>query len=152
RRPHRRRRQGLRARAACCGRLRDRVLRRVRRVPLRLRDRRGERVRKYALLTATVLALAAPATASAGTFDPSSEFELKDRVPIHLGGLDLSINRAVVYLLVGAALTCLLGIGLMRFRIGIKPGRRQTVGELIYDIAQTQVAETGLPSKAIGLW
>jgi len=30
--------------------------------------------------------------------------------------------------------------------------RRQTVGELIYDIAQTQVAEQGLPSKAIGRW
>jgi F-type H+-transporting ATPase subunit a len=109
-------------------------------------------VRRYALLTAALLALVAPASASAGTFDPSTEFELKDWVPIHLGGLDLSINRAVVYLLVGAALTCLVGVGLMRWRIGIKPGRRQTVGELIYDIAQTQVAETGLPTKAIGLW
>ena len=98
------------------------------------------------------LALLAPATASAGTFDPSTEFNLKDWVPIHLGPLDLSINRAVVYLLVGAALTCLLGVGLMRWRIATVPGTRQTFGEVIYDIAQTQVAETGLPSKAIGLW
>jgi F-type H+-transporting ATPase subunit a len=105
------------------------------------------------LLTALVaLALAAPAAASAAEFDPSDEFKLKDWVPIHLGGLDLSINRAVVYLLVGSALTCLLGVGLMRWRVGVKPGRRQTVGELIYDIAQTQVAETGLPAKAIKLW
>jgi F-type H+-transporting ATPase subunit a len=98
------------------------------------------------------LSLLAPATASAADFDPSEEFKLKDWVPIHLGGLDLSINRAVVYLLVGSAVTCLLGVGLMRWRVGVKPGRRQTVGELIYDIAQTQVAETGLPSKAISLW
>jgi len=98
------------------------------------------------------LVLVAPASASAEDFDPSTEFKLKDWVPIHLGPLDLSINRAVVYLLLGAALTCLLGIGLMRWRLGDKPGRRQTVGELIYDIAQTQVAETGLPTKAIGLW
>jgi len=105
------------------------------------------------LTTALVaVALLAPAAASAETFDPSYEFKLKDWVPIHLGGLNLSINRAVVYLLVGAALTCLLGVGLMRWRIGIKPGRRQTIGELIYDIAQTQVAETGLPSKGIKLW
>lgn len=109
-------------------------------------------MKKYALLTAALLALVAPASASASTFDPSQEFKLKDWVPIHLGGLDLSINRAVVYILVGAAVTCLAGIGLMRWRLGVKPGRRQTVGELIYDIAQTQVAETGLPSKAIGLW
>ncbi len=98
------------------------------------------------------LALIAPASASAESFDPSTEFNLKDWVPIHLGGLDLSINKAVVYLFVGSALTCLLGIGLMRWRVGHVPTRRQTFGEVIYDIAQTQVAETGLPSKAIGLW
>jgi F-type H+-transporting ATPase subunit a len=107
---------------------------------------------KGLIATLVGLALIAPATASAGNFDPSSEFNLKDWVPIHLGPLDLSINRAVVYLLVGAALTCLLGVGLMRWRIATIPGTRQTFGEVIYDIAQTQVAETGLPSKAIGLW
>jgi F-type H+-transporting ATPase subunit a len=110
-------------------------------------------VRFRRLLTALIgLALIAPAAASAESFDPSQEFKLKDWVPIHIGGLDLSINRAVVYLLVGAALTCLLGIALMRWHLSFKPGRRQTVGELIYDIAQTQVAETGLPTKAIGRW
>ena len=35
------------------------------------------------------LALAAPATASAATFDPSDEFKLKDWVPIHLGPIDM---------------------------------------------------------------
>ena len=49
-------------------------------------------------LTPLALALLAPAAASAETFDPSDEFKLKDWVPIHLGPLDLSINRAVVYL------------------------------------------------------
>jgi F-type H+-transporting ATPase subunit a len=33
-----------------------------------------------------------------------------------------------------------------------RPGRRQTVGEQIYEVAQVQVAEQGLPSKAIGRW
>ena len=73
-------------------------------------------------------------------------------MPIHVFGLDLSITRAVVYLWVGTALTCLLGLGLMRWRLKAVPGRRQTFGEVIYDIAQTQVAETGLPTKAIGTW
>jgi F-type H+-transporting ATPase subunit a len=105
------------------------------------------------LTTALVtVALLTPAVASAESFDPSDEFKLKDWVPIHIGGLNLSINRAVVYLLVGAALTCLLGVGTMRWRLGLKPGRRQTLGEVIYDIAQTQVAETGLPTKGIKLW
>jgi F-type H+-transporting ATPase subunit a len=104
------------------------------------------------MMAFVTLALVAPAAASAETFDPSDEFKLNDWVPIHIGGLDLSINRAVVYLLVGAATTCALGIFLMRFRLGVRPGRRQTFGELIYDIAQTQVAETGLPAKGIKLW
>jgi F-type H+-transporting ATPase subunit a len=99
------------------------------------------------------LALALPASALAkGEFDPSTEFELDEWVPIHLGPLDLSINKAVTYLLLGALLTCLLGIMLMRFRVGVRANRRQTIGETLYEITQVQVAETGLPTKAIGLW
>jgi F-type H+-transporting ATPase subunit a len=41
---------------------------------------------------------------------------------------------------------------LMRWRLEVEPDRRQTVGELVYDIAQTQIAEQGLPTKAIGRW
>ena len=33
-----------------------------------------------------------------------------------------------------------------------EPGKRQTVGEWVYDIAQVQVAEQGLPTKAMRLW
>ncbi len=51
--------------------------------------------------------------------------------------------------MLGALLTILLGLGLMRVK---RPGRRQTVGEQIYEVAQVQVAEQGLPSKAIGRW
>jgi F-type H+-transporting ATPase subunit a len=98
------------------------------------------------------LALVAPAAASAETFNPSDEFKLKDWVPIHLGPIDMSINRAVVYLLLGALLSILLGLGLMRWRLAVVAGTRQTIGEVIYDIAQTQVAETGLPTKAMSRW
>jgi F-type H+-transporting ATPase subunit a len=105
---------------------------------------------RYRLLTVVLLALAAPGAASArGSFDPSKEFEQHDWLPIHLGPLNLSITKAVVYLLIGSGLTILLGLTLMRVRM---PGRRQAVGEMIYEIAQTQVAEQGLPHKAIGRW
>ena len=74
--------------------------------------------------------------------------------PIHIGPLDLSINKAVAYLLLGTVCTIGLGLFLMRARIGStnEVGRRQAVGELVYDIAQTQIAEQGLPHKAIGRW
>jgi F-type H+-transporting ATPase subunit a len=97
-----------------------------------------------------LVALAFPAAASArGTFDPSTEFEQHTWLSIHLGPLDLSITKAVVYLFIGAGLTMLLGLVLMR---GRTLNRRHTVGETIYEIAQTQVAEQGLPTRAIGRW
>jgi len=104
--------------------------------------------RLFVSLTLVALALPAPAFAR-GTFDPTTEFEQKAWVSIHLGPLDLSITKAVVYLLIGTALTILLGLVLMR---GKTLNRRQTVGEQIYEVAQVQVAEQGLPAKAIGRW
>ena len=102
------------------------------------------------LAVMAVLALASPSAAFArGNFDPTTEFQQKEWVPIHLGPLNLSITKAVAYLMIGTLLTILLGLTLMRVKT---PGRRQTIGEQIYDIAQEQIAEQGLPSKAIGLW
>ncbi len=108
---------------------------------------------RRALLALTTLMLMLPANAFArGSFDPTKEFEQKDWVPIHLGPLNLSITKAVVYLMLGTVVTILFGIVFMRARIGGKPGRRQTFGEIVYEIAQTQVAEQGLPHKAIARW
>ncbi len=111
---------------------------------------------KLRTLCATLVgfALVAPASASAADkkFSVVDEFQLKDWVPIHLGPLDLSINRAVVYLLLGAFLSIVIGIVTMRWRLSVVAGTRQSFGEVIYDIAQTQVAETGLPTKAMRLW
>ena len=105
------------------------------------------------LLAVVLLALAFPQAASArGEFDPVVEFEQHDWVPIHLGPLDLSITKAVAYLMLGTVVTILLGIVLMRVRLGVDPGVRQTIGEQIYEVAQVQIAEQGLPAKAIGRW
>jgi F-type H+-transporting ATPase subunit a len=108
---------------------------------------------RRALLTLSTLALLLPANAFArGQFDPTKEFEQHEWVPIHLGPLNLSITKAVVYLMLGAALTILFGLVFMRSKLARVPGRKETIGELAYDVAQTQIAEQGLPSKAIGLW
>jgi F-type H+-transporting ATPase subunit a len=108
---------------------------------------------KRLLVALAGLALLVPDAAFAkGEFHPEEEWDLHAWVSIHLGPLDLSINKAVAYLWLGALVTILLGILLMRVRLGVKPGRRQTVGEQLYEVAQVQVAEQGLPTKAIGLW
>jgi F-type H+-transporting ATPase subunit a len=105
------------------------------------------------LLAVVLFALAFPQAAFArGEFDPVVEFEQHDWVPIHLGPLDLSITKAVAYLMLGTVVTIVLGIVLMRVRLGVEPGVRQTIGEQIYEVAQVQIAEQGLPAKAIGRW
>jgi len=109
-------------------------------------------VRRLLALAGTLL-LAFPATALAkGEFDPAEEWTLHEWIPLHLGPLDLSINKAVAYILLSALVTMLIGIGLMRVKTGRDPTRKQALGEQIYEIAQTQVAEQGLPTKAIGMW
>ena len=114
---------------------------------------------KRALALVTTLALTLPATALASTaegeeeeFDPSHEWELHEWIPIHIGGLDLSINKAVAYLLLATVLTIGLGVFLMRYKLSTQPGRRQALGEMLYETAQTQIAEQGLPHRAIGRW
>jgi F-type H+-transporting ATPase subunit a len=108
---------------------------------------------RRALFLLATFALIAPGQAFArGEFDPTEEFELHEWVPIHLGPIDMSINKAVVYLLISTVLTMAVGIFLMRLRVGVEAGTRQTIGEQIYEIAQTQIAEQGLPAKAIGRW
>ena len=100
-----------------------------------------------------IVALAATETpGEAEKFNPASEWTLHEWVPIHLGPIDMSINKAVAYLLLGALVSCLIGIGLMRIKVGSDPTKKQALGETIYEVAQVQVAEQGLPTKAIGRW
>jgi F-type H+-transporting ATPase subunit a len=109
-------------------------------------------MRKYVFLLVT-LALTIPSPAFArGEFDPTEEFKQHEWIPIHLGPLNLSITKAVAYLMLASVVTILVGWIFMRAPIGKKPGRKETIGELIYEVAQVQIAEQGLPHKAIGRW
>jgi F-type H+-transporting ATPase subunit a len=117
---------------------------------------------KRALATLVLLALTLPAAAFAQEephteeetkFDPSHEWELHAWGPeLKIGPIDMSINKAVAYLLLGTLCSILLGIVLMRVKTGRGPNRRQALGETIYEVAQVQVAEQGLPTRAIGRW
>jgi F-type H+-transporting ATPase subunit a len=113
---------------------------------------------KRALATLALVALILPSVALAQgeeetKFDPSHEWELSTWGPeLKIGPIDMSINKAVAYLLLGTVCSILLGIVLMRVKPGRGPNRRQALGETIYEVAQVQVAEQGLPTKAIGRW
>ena len=114
--------------------------------------------RLLAALVLAALSIPAPALAASGEEGEgkgafiSDEWELHDWIPIHLGPLDLSINKAVVYLMLGTVVSILIGIVFMRVKVGREPTRRQALGETIYEVAQVQVAEQGLPTYAISRW
>jgi F-type H+-transporting ATPase subunit a len=40
----------------------------------------------------------------------------------------------------------------MRVKFTQKPTRKETIGEMLYEVAQVQIAEQGLPHKAINRW
>jgi F-type H+-transporting ATPase subunit a len=104
------------------------------------------------LLIVGAFALIAPAAASAGDFDPTTEFEQHEWISIHLGPINMSITKAVVYLMLGTVLTIALGLFTMRSRLALLPSKRQTIGEALYELAQDQIAKQGLPTKALGRW
>ncbi len=109
-------------------------------------------MRKWLLALFALGALVFPALAQAAEddeFDPAHEWDFKTWVDLPFG---LDITKPVAYLILGTIVTCVLGIVLMRVKVGKDPTRRQAVGEMIYEIAQVQVAEQGLPTKAIGRW
>lgn len=84
-------------------------------------------------------------------FQPQEEFRLSPWIELKLGGLDLSFNKAVLYLL----LTCLLTIGTMVLiarRMQQKPNRTQTIVEGAYDLTYSQIAKRNMPSEAAAKW
>src|SRR5258706_10873308 len=104
------------ARAGRCIDVRSRLFGSARSVARRLLQRaecRGDLV-KRALVALSTFALLVPANAFArGVFDPTKEFEQHEWIPIHLGPLNLSITKAVAYLMLGSVLTILFGLFFM---------------------------------------
>jgi F-type H+-transporting ATPase subunit a len=79
-------------------------------------------------------------------FKPQNEFKLDEWIPIHIGGLDLSFNNAVLYLF----LACILTSGVMIYiarRMQDRPNRVQTIVEGAYDLTYTQIARGNMPSE-----
>ena len=110
------------------------------------------RLRAAAAIAAVAL-LALPAwAAAASSFDPSQEFKLDPYVKIEIGPLDLSINKAVVYLLLATAISCGVGIFVVRGGLRMRPTRAQNFVEIVYDFADTQIGRQTLPPKVFSRW
>jgi len=84
-------------------------------------------------------------------YQPQNEFKLSDWVPIHLGSLNLSINKAVLYLFLATALTVWALIYVAK-RMQDKPNRVQTAVEAIYDLAYTNITRGNMDEDMARKW
>jgi len=84
-------------------------------------------------------------------FKPQDEFKLHDWIPIHLGGINFSINRAVLYLLLASALTIWVMVYIAR-RMQMKPNRVQTAVEVAYDLTKNNITGGNLESSYAIRW
>jgi len=108
---------------------------------------------RAAMVAASAGLLAIPAVASANTkFDPSTEFKLDRYIDIKIGPIDLSINKAVIYLLITTFILCVIAPLIVRAGLRSRPGRGQNVMELAYEFAETQIAKVSLPARAMPTW
>ena len=112
------------------------------------------RARLLVLLTPVLFALAAPSSALAITinedYKPQNEFKLDPWIEIHLGGLDLSINKAVAYVIGACALTCFVMIRIAN-KMEQKPGRVQVAVEAYYGLIAT-ITKGNLEGAMIRRW
>jgi F-type H+-transporting ATPase subunit a len=84
-------------------------------------------------------------------FKPQNEFKLEEWVPIHLGSLDLSINKAVLYLALASALTIFAMTWISR-RMAEKPNRVQTAVELAYDLTKNNITGGNMDTATATRW
>jgi F-type H+-transporting ATPase subunit a len=80
-------------------------------------------------------------------FKPQNEFKLEPWISIHIAGIDMSINKAVVYVFLACAVTAGTMIWIAR-RMQDRPNRVQTLTEGAYDLTYTQIARGNMPSAA----
>jgi F-type H+-transporting ATPase subunit a len=78
-------------------------------------------------------------------FKPQNEFKLEPWISIHIAGIDMSINKAVLYVFLACAITAGAMIWIAR-RMQDKPNRVQTLVEGAYDLTYTQIAKGNMPS------
>jgi F-type H+-transporting ATPase subunit a len=85
------------------------------------------------------------------SFQPQNEFKLEPWVSIHLAGIDLSINKAVLYLVLASALTIFVMVWISR-RMEQKPNRVQTAIEVSYDLTKDTITGGNLDPKMAARW
>jgi F-type H+-transporting ATPase subunit a len=85
-------------------------------------------------------------------FQPQNEFKLDPWISLEIGGIDFSINKAVLYLLL-ASLATIFTMVFIANRMTRKPNRVQMAIEVAYDMTRNNIARGNLESdRMLARW
>ncbi|HLM32299.1 MAG TPA: F0F1 ATP synthase subunit A [Solirubrobacterales bacterium] len=79
-------------------------------------------------------------------FQPQNEFKLEPWISIDVAGIDLSINKAVLYLVLACALTIAAMIFVAN-RMQREPNKIQMAVELAYDLTRNNITGGNIPDR-----
>ncbi len=84
-------------------------------------------------------------------FKPQNEFKLEPWISLHIGSLDLSVNKAVLYLVLAGGLTIATMVWIAG-RMQQRPNRVQTAVETAYDLTKNTIAGNNMSGDVAARW
>jgi F-type H+-transporting ATPase subunit a len=84
-------------------------------------------------------------------YQPQNEFKLDPWITIKIGGIDMSINKAVLYLVLASAAT-IFTLRYIAKRMQERPNRVQTAVEAAYSLMKDNIAGGNMDRKTANKW
>ena len=84
-------------------------------------------------------------------FQPQNEFKLEPWIDLKLGPVDMSINKAVLYLVLACAATTLMMVWISR-RMAARPNNVQTAMEAAYDLTRNNITRGNMEERMAAKW
>jgi F-type H+-transporting ATPase subunit a len=115
------------------------------------------RGRKAAIVFGALMAISIAIYAIVGKhpenndYKPQNEFKLDPWISLKLGPIDMSINKAVFYLVIAAALTCWT-MSYIAKRMQERPNNVQTAMETLYDLTYNNIARGNMDPGMAAKW
>lgn len=84
-------------------------------------------------------------------FKPQNEFKLHPWISIHIGPVDLSINRAVLYLLLASGLTITTLVWISK-KMQQRPNKTQAAVEMAYELTKNNITRGNISDEVAARW
>src|SRR3977135_717375 len=85
------------------------------------------------------------------SFLPQNEFKLDPWIPIKVAGIDVSITKAVLYVVLASLLTCATMIYIAR-RMQQRPNKVQTAVEVLFNLMRDNITRGNMDDEMASKW